>query len=218
MKTLYGKPVYESLAELVDPQRTAVLVAGMSGKTYGDSPGGPGNDDVPSVASMAPRLSRLVQDARGAGVFVVWIEESAEDGGFTDSAPWTYFKARRRAGGPVSKEALSTDSGSARPGLLTPSSGEPIVRHNRLNAFVNTSLDVILRNRGVRTAILTGVATEVTVESTARGATHQDYYSVVLTDCVASWDDALHQASLACMASYCECATSDLVRAAWGRP
>jgi len=57
----------------------------------------------------------------------------------------------------------------------------------RYSGFTNTNLDSILRNRGIRTLIFTGIATNVCVESTLRDGFFLEYFGVAL-------EDATHQA------------------------
>ena len=209
MRTIYGKDVLDRLPELLDPSHTVLVVVGMSGKAYGDHPGGESGGSTPAIESMAGRLSVLVEAARQTGASVVWVEDASAGVEFTDSASWLYYKARRAALVRASKEFHSTG------GLLAPRSGEPLIGKTRLNAFVGTTLDRVLRNLGAKTVVVAGVATEATVESTARSAIYQDYYSVIVADCVASWDDGLHEASLTAMSSQCDVATSQQVLAVW---
>jgi ureidoacrylate peracid hydrolase len=57
----------------------------------------------------------------------------------------------------------------------------------RYSAFFNTNLDSLLRAKGVRSLVFTGIATNVCVESTLRDSFFLEYFSVVL-------HDATHQA------------------------
>ena len=52
----------------------------------------------------------------------------------------------------------------------------------RYSAFYNTNLDSILRARGIRSLVFTGVATNVCVESTLRDGFFLEYFGVVLHD------------------------------------
>ena len=65
-----------------------------------------------------------------------------------------------------------------------------MLRKHRYSAFVDTGLDVILRNKGIKTVVLVGVATNVCVESTARDAAMRDFYVVVAADGVGVRDAA----------------------------
>ena len=62
-----------------------------------------------------------------------------------------------------------------------------VVPKSRYSAFFNTNLDSLLRAKGVRSLVFTGIATNVCVESTLRDSFFLEYFSVVL-------HDATHQA------------------------
>ena len=66
---------------------------------------------------------------------------------------------------------------------VRPLPDEVIVTKHRYGAFEGTDLDLVLRSRGIRSVIMTGVATNVCVETTARQAFLQDYYVVFTSDC-----------------------------------
>ncbi|HEY4457485.1 MAG TPA: isochorismatase family protein, partial [Pseudonocardiaceae bacterium] len=54
-----------------------------------------------------------------------------------------------------------------------------------------------LAEHGIDTVLITGVATNLTVEQTARHATDLGLTAYVISDCVATVDDATQAASLA---------------------
>lgn len=58
------------------------------------------------------------------------------------------------------------------------------VHKPRYSAFFNSQLDSVLRARGIRTLIFTGIATNVCVESTLRDGFHLEYFGVMLEDAV----------------------------------
>ena len=60
-----------------------------------------------------------------------------------------------------------------------------------------TDLDAQLKALGVETLVFTGVQTNVCVESTLRDAHSHGYFTVLVSDCVASHMPAQHEATLA---------------------
>jgi ureidoacrylate peracid hydrolase len=70
------------------------------------------------------------------------------------------------------------------------------VTKHRYSAFYNTDLDSILRSNGIRTIVLTGVATNVCVETTAREGFVRDYYVVLVSDGTATYSAQDHEATL----------------------
>lgn len=79
---------------------------------------------------------------------------------------------------------------------IKPAPGDIIVPKHRYSAFVATPLEAILRAKGIKTLILTGVATNVCVESTARDGFMRDYHIVVLSDLTAGVTDRARHMSL----------------------
>ncbi|HSK26897.1 MAG TPA: cysteine hydrolase [Jiangellales bacterium] len=69
--------------------------------------------------------------------------------------------------------------------------------NQRLSGLSATDLPDRLAARGVDTLLITGVATNLTVEQTARHATELGFTVHVVSDCVATVDEAVHAASLA---------------------
>src|SRR5262249_33658431 len=65
-----------------------------------------------------------------------------------------------------------------------------------LRRLESRDLDLVLRSQGIRTVIMTGVATNVCVETTARQAFLRDYYVVFTSDCTATYSQAQHDATL----------------------
>ena len=55
---------------------------------------------------------------------------------------------------------------------------------------------MVLRANDIKTVVCTGFVTEGCLESSARDALFYDYYTVVLEDCVGTFDRDLHEASL----------------------
>lgn len=79
---------------------------------------------------------------------------------------------------------------------------DPVVDKCRNDAFYGTSLEPVLRNLGVDRLLVTGVVTNVCVESTVRSAYMRDVDCTVLGDCCASLTEDDHRFSLACMERY----------------
>ena len=65
---------------------------------------------------------------------------------------------------------------------VIPQEGEMVIPKYRHSAFVSTYLDQGLRINGVKTLILTGLATNVCVESTARDGFARDYHVFIPED------------------------------------
>jgi ureidoacrylate peracid hydrolase len=60
----------------------------------------------------------------------------------------------------------------------------------------SSDLDAELKSRGIDTVLITGTATNVCCETTARDAMVRDYRVIMLSDGNATWTDEEHAATL----------------------
>jgi nicotinamidase-related amidase len=187
-----------TLEELVDPRHTALVVIDMQ-NDFCDSNGlqAQSGADVSMIQAMAPRLVRLLDAARAVHLPIVHVR--TEHSAWTDSAPWLGRLRGRRRGvcfpgswGAEYYAGFEPRSDAAR----EPGGHEFVVTKHRYSAFVGTELDLLLRSHGIRSVIMTGEATNVCVESTARDAFMRDYWVVLVKDCAASGVLAAHEATL----------------------
>jgi nicotinamidase-related amidase len=71
-----------------------------------------------------------------------------------------------------------------------------IVTKRNWGAFHGTDLDVHLRRRGITQIVLTGIATSIGVESTARAAFEHGYHVTLATDAMTDLSPDAHENSL----------------------
>lgn len=76
-------------------------------------------------------------------------------------------------------------------GLAMP--GDIFITKRQWSAFYGTELDLQLRRRGIKTIVLTGVATNMGVESTARQAFEHNYSLVIVEDATSAFTNEMHQ-------------------------
>jgi nicotinamidase-related amidase len=75
-----------------------------------------------------------------------------------------------------------------------------VIDNQKLSGLAGNDLPGLLAEQGVDTVFLTGVATNLTVEQTARHGTDLGLAVYVVSDCVAAVSDEVHRASLANLA------------------
>jgi ureidoacrylate peracid hydrolase len=83
------------------------------------------------------------------------------------------------------------------------------IRKWGFSAFYETELNQYLKALGATELVLSGFTTNGVVETVAREALSRNFQIITLTDCVASYSDALHQASLSNLASMGQIIKSD---------
>ena len=79
---------------------------------------------------------------------------------------------------------------------LYPIPGEPVIDKPGKGAFYATDLHSILQHRGMKHLIVTGVTTEVCVNTTVREANDRGYDCIVPEDCVGSYFPEFQEAGL----------------------
>jgi nicotinamidase-related amidase len=217
-----GKQVFTTLAELVDPRHTALVVVDMQRDFC--IPGGAFDKlgvDISMYPPMIPRLARLIDGARASGLPVIYIQMTVLPGRRSESPAQIRFNLRLHLGAEGVAEPLSyTPDGSVGQEVipaLAPQDGDWIVKKYRSSAFWGTNLDMLLRSNGIQSIVVTGCTTEGCVESTARDGLFADYYVVIPEDCVASDDRAQHDASLLLMRHRFDLASSEEILAEWSQ-
>ena len=206
------------------PENTALIIIDMQTDFCGQ--GGyvdkMGYDLSLTRAPIAP-IKRLLEEARRAGLLVIHTRE----GHRPDLADLPPAKHARGGGptrigdpGPMGRILVRGEPGHDIVPELAPRPDEPVIDKPGKGAFFATDLAHILHNRGIAQLVVTGVTTEVCVNTTVREANDRGFDCLVLADCCGSYFPEFHAAGLAMIKAqggiFGWVATSDSVIAAIG--
>ncbi len=157
-----------SEAKLVlDPVTTALVIVDLQNFTIG----------MNTVPTPAPQVLannvRLADACRAAGIAVVLVRVGHEDHKVPQLQPVADALFSGFQFPPGAKEI---------PAELGPKDGDIIVDKYNWGAFYGTNLDSHLRRRGIRTLIVTGLVTNIGVDTTMRHAHERGYDQVLVSD------------------------------------
>jgi len=176
---------------IIDMQRDFVMPGG-----FGEALG---NDVKQLQVTIAPTKA-ILEGARKAGILVIHTREGHRPD-LSDCPPSKLVRGRgkTRIGdvGPMGRILVRGEIGHDIVPELYPIPGEVVIDKPGKGAFFATDLELILRDRGIKTLIVCGVTTEVCVNTTVREANDRGYECVVLSDCVGSYYPEFQKAALA---------------------
>ncbi|MFD3473732.1 hydrolase [Streptomyces sp. NPDC058695] len=140
-----------------------------------------------SGPEVVARSVELADAFRAHGLPVVLVRVSAAPDG-ADAVPGRNETQGRTGARPEGWDVIVDDL-SGHPEDIT-------VTKRNWGAFFGTDLDLQLRRRGITQIVLTGVATSIGVESTARAAHEHGYHVTLATDAMTDLDVEAHRNSI----------------------
>jgi len=206
--------ILTDLAQKIKISHTAVLVIDMQNVYCAEGyPEGSGIDKT-AIRSMIPRLQQFLIQLRKKNVTIVFVGTVMNVGNFSPSIKELCI---RHYGKEVAYCMRNSWEAEFIP-EIHPDANEIVIEKTRYSAFFKTDLDARLRDLGIATLIVTGVGTNVCVETTCRDGFMHDYYIVVPRDLVATTDSKLHKSSLLNLDRYFTTVTSskDILQL-WGK-
>ncbi|GAA4557817.1 cysteine hydrolase [Planotetraspora kaengkrachanensis] len=145
-------------------------------------------------SGVVGRAVRFHESMRAAGVPVIFTRFTVPvgEGGLVRNTG--FMKAVGDA-----QEAFRPDAPGAQliPEMCTPAEGDWVVDNQKLSGLAGDDLPAWLAERGIDTLLVTGVATNLTVEQTARHGTDLGLTVHPVSDCVTAATDEVHRMSLA---------------------
>jgi ureidoacrylate peracid hydrolase len=140
---------------------------------------------------MIPNLVRLAAAARSSGVKIYMVQSTLDERYLTPAMRYRKMRIGR------SKDICQENTwGQRQIEDLQPYPGDVVVTKHTFSAFHGTELAQMLADGAIETLIVTGVTTEVCVETSVRNIACLPFYNVIPDDCTASDDSQNHLAAL----------------------
>ncbi|QIW95676.1 hypothetical protein AMS68_001194 [Peltaster fructicola] len=158
--------------------------------------------DVAAMRAIIPSIQTLIQIFRRRN-YPVYHTREGHRPDLADLASRELFRSRNNSSGigigdegPLGRVLIRGEPGHDTIHELYPRPSEPVIDKPGKSAFTITDFDHILRVKGIRNLIICGVTTDVCVSSTMREANDRGYDCLLIEDCSAASDAALHQAAV----------------------
>jgi nicotinamidase-related amidase len=142
-------------------------------------------------AALLARAQKLLVAARKAGVLVIYVAVRFRPG-YPEISPDNAMFSGIKAAGLL----LEGEGGADIHAAVAPQAGDLVVIKRRVSAFAGSDLEILLRANGIKTLVLSGIATSGVVLSTLREAADADYRLLVARDCCADHDAEVHRVLL----------------------
>jgi nicotinamidase-related amidase len=144
-------------------------------------------DGLGGAPDLVARVRALADEARRVGLHIVHVRTAFRPGHPEVGAGNRLFSGLRAAqrlvdGAPDT--AFSAD--------LEPAEGETVVTKHRIDPFLGTELDMVLRAQGADPVVVAGIVTSGAVLSTVRAAADRDYRVVLVADSCTDRDPEVH--------------------------
>ncbi len=168
--------------------------------------------EIATAREIVPNVNRISAAVLEAGGLVAYIQNTFDDVAVrTWSTFFEHFCSPARRQRMIDTFAPGAFGHAIWPGLeVLPQDLK--VQKRRFGAFAPGSSDLheILQQRGIDTLIITGTATQVCCESTARDAMMLNYKVFFIADGNATFNDDEHNATLSAMAhAFCDVVDTD---------
>lgn len=155
----------------IDPERTAVINVDMQRCFVEGTP-----IASPKGRSLLPRINTLLRACRDAGILIIhtrgWMRPDGSNAGIMAELVPPFIVALYTEGNQSAEFHDDLEVGD----------NDIVLNKPRYGAFHGTDLELILRSRGIDTVIISGIATNICCETTAREAAQRDFRVIFLSD------------------------------------
>ncbi len=190
MEKVFGLEIPENLEEACELDRTALIVYDMQVGIFSQLSNG---------SQIKSQVVKVLQTAREVGLRIFFMRHMSLPNELSGVFQLKTAKAWQRATSvkDVKPWFLRDSPGFQLIPEITPLASEAIFDKITMSAFESTPLDIALRDCGIQTAIVVGVATEIGIEPTVRHAADLGYIPVVVTDACGAGNEEAGQRAIA---------------------
>ena len=175
MEHVRGLSIPRSLAEAAAGEPLALIVYDMQVGIV---------DQIPGGGDVVAQVAEVLELGRRAGLRVFFTRhislpvEIAGVAQLRTAMDWQHLDRVEQVVAPFPPDAPQSQIVPE----LAPRRSEAVLEKITMSAFAGTYLDIALRDCGIRTFLIAGIALEVGIEPTVRHATDLGYLPIMVTD------------------------------------
>jgi nicotinamidase-related amidase len=219
VKVINGVEVLTTVEELTDPTSTAVIVIDVLNVvlkkicSYEGQAAPKSGANTENLQRLVPPIRKIIDAARKRDIPIIYaefIQRTLADEPTMDG-PNLYCHRNADEVNEIlegSEEGKTVDE-------LSPGPGDIIIHKTRGSAFYFTDLDEILRERGIRSLIHTGLLSSGCVLFNACDTMQRGYYPVIPRECIGTYDLEDHQRVMGWMQNKFPIFDLDEILTAW---
>ena len=188
--------MYMNLKEIVEPNHTALLVWDVQNLLV---------NGIFNKEDFLKDLKSLIEIARGKKIPIIYSKITPLPKDYESSFRTFMFMKRFKIKDP---EKLPRFLEPGTPGAEIPSEVAPldtdiVIEKNTASIFIGTNFEYLIKNKGIDTILFTGISTEFGVASSARDSCNRGFYTVIVKDCVSSFNQKMHEMTLEILKTIC---------------
>jgi nicotinamidase-related amidase len=192
------RKVYSEINEVIDPNHTALIVWDVQKMLV---------NNLYNKEDFLLNLEKLITVAREKKIPVFFTKITP--------LPTEFESPSRKYSSSKMKFRLSQIPKEMFELTVLPKENEIIINKNTASIFIGTNFELMIRNAGIETLVIAGIATEIGVESTARDSGNRGFYTVVCSDSSSSSDKEAHERSLLNMKKLFDVLSTDNIINIW---
>jgi nicotinamidase-related amidase len=208
MKKVGNVEIFENLREIADPRWSALVLWDIQNRLV---------NNIFNKSEFVNNVKVLLSEARKINLPVFYTKITPLPKEYMSSYQYYFLMKRTGINDPANLPVFMPEESveSQIYEELSPEKNETVLKKHTASIFIGTHFEYMLRNRGIKTIIFTGIATEIGVESSVRDASNRGFYPIVVSDCVSSLDQGLHELSLKVMSRIFDISNSNELIAGW---
>ncbi len=190
MQHAFGLNIPQTLEEVCDPARLALLVYDMQVDIFHQAPG---------LASAIPHISTVLEAARSAKVRTFFSRNMSLPNELAGVSQLRTAMAWQRVARveDVKSRFLRDSPGFRLIPEMQPLPSEAVFDKLGMSFFAGTPLDMVLRDCNITAFLIVGVVLEIGIAPTVSHGTDLGYVPIVVADACGSVDEAARQRALA---------------------